>query len=169
MLPTWMVPNVLAAALAVATSYFVHVHDTSHHRHHRLLAMDVVFDAMTPCGETGDLPGARLWDGDDADAATRPCFQARLAVEKSVFGQEESTEMVLDAICDAFREMDHAEEEDENDLANRKPLVMSLHGSPGVGSRLSSSVGESGVRSERRKKEGKSDDTDACGQKFYRQ
>ena len=50
-----------------------------------------------------------------------------------MFGQEESTEMVLDAICDAFREMDHAEEEDESDLANRKPLVMSLHGSPGVG------------------------------------
>ena len=134
MLPPWMVPNVLAAALAVATSYFVHVHDTSHHRHHRLLAMDVVFDAMTPCGENGRFCRERVFgDGDDADAATRPCFQARLAVEKSVFGQEESTEMVLDAICDAFREMDHAEEEDENDLANRKPLVMSLHGSPGVG------------------------------------
>ena len=116
MLPPWMVPNVLAAALAVATSYFVHVHDTSHHRHHRLLAMDVVFDAMTPCGENGRFCRERVFgDGDDADAATRPCFQARLAVEKSVFGQEESTEMVLDAICDAFREMDHAEEEDENE------------------------------------------------------
>ena len=141
------------------------------HSSHRLLAMDVVFDAMTPCGENGRFCRERVFgDGDDADAATRPCFQARLAVEKSVFGQEESTEMVLDAICDAFREMDHAEEEDENDLANRKPLVMSLHGSPGGREvALSSSVGESGVRSERRKKEGKSDDTDACGQKFYRQ
>ena len=103
----------------------------------------------------GDFAGSVFGDGDDADAATRPCFQARLAVEKSVFGQEESTEMVLDAICDAFRgDGPRGRGGCSNDLANRKPLVMSLHGSPGVGkSHFLSSVGRAvyGVNDEKRK------------------
>jgi hypothetical protein len=136
--------NVATAVLAIATTYFLHLRD------------DVFFDDFAfssgwwkPCGENGKFcrliqryrdggTTTRAFAGNDNNNNEALCVNTRRRVERAVFGQEESTEMLLDAICDKFREIDFSERyggggegDDENNFV--KPLVMSIHGSPGVG------------------------------------
>jgi len=147
---TVLTGNVATAVLAIATTYFLHLCDDA--------AFDAAFVSWKPCGENGKFCRRRgryyddeggtttrafdFPDGSNDDNNEALCVYTRRRIERSVFGQEESTEMLLDAICDKFREIDFSERggggggEDiinEGDDANVKPLVMSIHGSPGVG------------------------------------
>jgi len=134
--------NVATAVLAIATTYFLHLRDEKSN-----FFFDDAFSGWKPCGENGkfcrliqsyrDEVGTttRAFAGNDNNNNEALCANTRRRVERAVFGQEESTEMLLDAICDKFREIDFSERygggDDENNAL--KPLVMSIHGSPGVG------------------------------------
>ena len=139
--------NVATAVLAIATTYFLHLRDE-----HNSFFDDAFSGFWKPCGENGKFCRLIQSHRDEVGTTTRAfaagnnnnnnnnnnealCANTRRRVERAVFGQEESTEMLLDAICDKFREIDFSERygggrEDDNSV---KPLVMSIHGSPGVG------------------------------------
>ena len=133
--------NVATAVLAIATTYFLHLREEHNF-------FDDAFSGWKPCGENGKFcrliqsyrdggTTTRAFAGNDNNNNNNEalCANTRRRVERAVFGQEESTEMLLDAICDKFREIDFSERygggDDENNVL--KPLVMSIHGSPGVG------------------------------------
>ena len=51
---------------------------------------------------------------EDAPNLFNACVHARAKVESQIFGQTESTEILLDAICDKFREIERYELEEED-------------------------------------------------------
>jgi hypothetical protein len=138
--------NVATAVLAIATTYFLHLRDEKSN----FFFDDAFFSGWKPCGENGKFCRLIQSHRDEVGTTMRAfagnnnnnnnnealCANTRRRVERAVFGQEESTEMLLDAICDKFREIDFSERygggDDENSVL-LKPLVMSIHGSPGVG------------------------------------
>jgi len=155
--------NVATAFLAIATTYFVHHCENSNNnnRNNGIVSFPQNFcpsfitsESMSDnfyCGENGKFcrrSRRNEFDDDaeeeDADAPNlfNACVHARAKVESQIFGQTESTDILLDAICDKFREIERYESEEE-DLGERReegveeerqtPLVMSIHGSPGVG------------------------------------
>ena len=156
--------NVATAFLAIATTYFVHHCENNNNNNNNNQRGSVVTKNFCPsfitsksisdnfyCGENGKFcrrSRRNEFDDDaeeeDADAPNlfNACVHARAKVESQIFGQTESTDILLDAICDKFREIERYESEEE-DLGERReegveeerqtPLVMSIHGSPGVG------------------------------------
>ena len=157
--------NVATAFLAIATTYFVH-HCENNNNNNNNQRSSVFTKNFCPsfitsfksnsdnfyCGENGKFcrrSRRNEFDDDaeeeDADAPNlfNACVHARAKVESQIFGQTESTDILLDAICDKFREIERYESEEEEDLGERRedgveeerqtPLVMSIHGSPGVG------------------------------------
>ena len=153
--------NVATAFLAIATTYFVHHCENNNNNNNQRSSVTKNFcpSFITSksnsdnfyCGENGKFcrrSRRNEFDDDaeeeDADAPNlfNACVHARAKVESQIFGQTESTDILLDAICDKFREIERYELEEE-DLGERRedgveeerqtPLVMSIHGSPGVG------------------------------------
>ena len=151
--------NVATAFLAIATTYFVHHCENNNNDNNQRSSVNFCPSFITSksnsdnfyCGENGKFcrrSRRNEFDDDaeeeDADAPNlfNACVHARAKVESQIFGQTESTDILLDAICDKFREIERYESEEE-DLGERReegveeerqtPLVMSIHGSPGVG------------------------------------
>lgn len=150
--------NVATAFLAIATTYFVHhCENNNNNNQYNSVTKNFCPSFITSnsnsnnfyCGENGKFcrRSRRNYDDDDEEEEDAPnlfnaCVHARAKVESQIFGQTESTEILLDAICDKFREIERYELEEE-DLGERReegleeerqtPLVMSIHGSPGVG------------------------------------
>ena len=151
--------NVATAFLAIATTYFVHHCENNNNNNNQRSSVNFCPSFITSksnsdnfyCGENGKFcRRSRRNESDDdaeeedADAPNlfNACVHARAKVESQIFGQTESTDILLDAICDKFREIERYESEEE-DLGERReegveeerqtPLVMSIHGSPGVG------------------------------------
>ena len=151
--------NVATAFLAIATTYFVHHCENNNNDNNQRSSVNFCPSFITSksisdnfyCGENGKFcrrSRRNEFEDDaeeeDADAPNlfNACVHARAKVESQIFGQTESTDILLDAICDKFREIERYESEEE-DLGERReegveeerqtPLVMSIHGSPGVG------------------------------------
>ena len=148
--------NVATAFLAIATTYFVHYCENNNSNQYNSVTKNFCPSFITSnsnsnnfyCGENGKFcRRSRRNEFDDDEEEDAPnlfnaCVHARAKVESQIFGQTESTDILLDAICDKFREIERAELEEE-DLGERRedgveeerqtPLVMSIHGSPGVG------------------------------------
>lgn len=153
--------NVATAFLAIATTYFVHLCENNTNQHtssvKNFCPSFITSNSNSNannfyCGENGKFcrrsrrdefdDDAEEEEEEDAPNLFNACVHARGKVEFQIFGQTESTEILLDAICDKFREIERAELEEE-DLGERRedgveeerqtPLVMSIHGSPGVG------------------------------------
>ena len=151
--------NVATAFLAIATTYFVHYCENNNNNQYNSVTKNFCPSFITSnsnsnnfyCGENGKFcrrSRRNEFEDDaeeeDADAPNlfNACVHARAKVESQIFGQTESTDILLDAICDKFREIERYELEEE-DLGERRedgveeerqtPLVMSIHGSPGVG------------------------------------
>ena len=139
--------NVATAFLAIATTYFVHYCENNNNNQYNSVTKNFCPSFITSnsnsnnfyCGENGKFcRRSRRNEFDDDEEEDAPnlfnaCVHARAKVESQIFGQTESTDILLDAICDKFREIERYELEEE-DLGERRedgveeerqtPLVM---------------------------------------------